>query len=194
MSTSLMELDEVCPIPLLILALIEARKFRWDKTISSKEDSGEEAIYEWFRTQWRTWYRKNWVEHLNGKKFIEGFSSDEFNIVSNEKDDTELVETIVGFLTEDGNKSENLGIILWASELGTDIDKILKFLRKIKINSKRFTWDKESIQFICLALREADKYKWIESQKACKDIGEKAVWEWFKNFWGKWKQENLKTE
>lgn len=190
-SISLQEMEEACPIPLLILALIEARQYRWQKSLQEKKDAGEDSILEWFRKNFRDWYREQWVKHLNGLQYYEGFSSEEFNITSSAKEDEALIKTMVQFLVDDGNKGENLGIILWAREFGADMNKVIKFLRKIKINSKRFIWDSDTLQFICMALQEADRYKWIESQKAGKDLGEKAIYDWFKQHWCTWKEKNV---
>jgi hypothetical protein len=186
-----MDTIDVCPIPLLLLALIEARKYRWQKSIAKNQDAGEDSICEWFRLYWRPWYRQHWVDHLKGCHYYEGFSADEFNITSTETEDRALVQTIVEHLTEEGNDGENLGIIFWANEIRTDMHKVIEFLRKIHINDKRFAWDAESLKIVCFALREADQYKWIESQKAGCDLGEAAIYEWFKLYWNEWKNKNF---
>jgi len=37
-----------------------------------------------------------------------------------------------------------------------------------------------------LAMREAEKHKWIESEKAGRDLGEAALWDWSRRYWWKW--------
>ena len=37
-------------------------------------------------------------------------------------------------------------------------------------------------EFIALQLREIDRHKWIESQKAGRDLGEDAVFDWVMNY------------
>jgi len=37
-------------------------------------------------------------------------------------------------------------------------------------------------EFISLQLREIDRHKWIESQKAGRDLGEEAVFDWVLNY------------
>ena len=37
-------------------------------------------------------------------------------------------------------------------------------------------------EFIALQLREIDRHKWIESQKAGRDLGEEAVFDWVLNY------------
>lgn len=186
------ENENICPISILFLALIEARKYRWNKGMEHCKDVGRDAIEEWFKKSFKKWYRLNWTEHLNGKKFHDGFSPEEFNIVANEND-KELIAKIIGFLSETGNISENLGIMLWARSVCADMNKVTSFLNKIKINNKRFIWDKENLSLLCEALEEADKYKWIESQKAGYDLGEETILKWFKNNWERWKTENCKN-
>lgn len=186
-----MEDIEFCPIPLLLLALLEARKYRWKKSQEQNSDAGEDSICEWFRLNWRRWYRKHWVDHLNGQCYYEGFSDEEYNLTRTTQEDSALVQTIVNHLTEDGTASENLGIICWANGIGTDMGKVIGYLRKLHINEKRFVWDNETLKIVCLALREADKFKWIESQNAGRDLGETAIFDWFKLYWPEWKRENF---
>lgn len=177
------ESDNVCPISILLLALIEARKYRWLKSLEQNKDAGDEAIEEWFKKHFKKWYRQQWIEHLTGSVYHQEFSSDEFDLISKEKEDKNLAQSIINFLIESGNNGENLGIMLWARNVCADIDKVTKFLEKIKINNKRFIWDHESLVILCKALEEADKYKWIESQKKGCDLGEKAIIEWFSGNW-----------
>lgn len=190
-TNALSELEEICPIPLLILALIEARKYRWQRSQEEQHDCGEGCIVEWFRIYWRDWYRQHWIEHLNGAHFYEGFSRDEFDVLHTAQEDKALVKTLVGFLSEQGNKGENLGIICWARDFGQDFKKVIKFLRTVDINGKRFTWDAEMLRIMCLALREADKFKWIESQRAGHDLGEAAIHDWFTTYWPTWKKQHF---
>lgn len=37
-----------------------------------------------------------------------------------------------------------------------------------------------------LAMREAEKHKWIESEKAGRDLGEAALWDWSRRYWWRW--------
>ena len=41
-------------------------------------------------------------------------------------------------------------------------------------------------QLYRLALMEADKHKWIESQKAGRDLGDAAIREWSRQYWWRW--------
>ena len=188
-------MKELCPLPLLFLAIMEARKYKWDKSLEAKRDLGNAAIAEWFKLHWKEWFNAHWVEHLQGQKFYDGFAQEEFNITTSAKDDKALVKAIVTSLTTMGNKSENLGIIGWATEFGKDMNDVMKILRKIDINSKRYVWDEETLQVLCTAMMEAEKYKWIESEKAKKDLGDAALKEWFLKFWTRWLMEKTqKTE
>lgn len=35
-------------------------------------------------------------------------------------------------------------------------------------------------------MREAEKHKWIESEKAGRDLGEAALWDWSRRYWWRW--------
>ncbi len=41
-------------------------------------------------------------------------------------------------------------------------------------------------QLFRLALQEAEKHKWIESQKAGRDLGEAALRDWSRRYWWRW--------
>ena len=40
-----------------------------------------------------------------------------------------------------------------------------------------------------LAMREAERHKWIQSEKAGRDLGEAALWEWSRRYWWRWCRE-----
>ncbi len=180
------DVDNVCPISILNLAVIEARKYRWLKSMEQNKDAGKEALADWFKNHFRFWYRMYWVEHLNGNKFHNEFSQEEFNLPEKEKEDKKLAQQIINFLLQYGNLSENLGIMFWARRYNIDIDKVKGILEKLKINNKRFIWTKERLDVICKALDEAEKYKWTESEKVGYDVGEGAIIEWFEKHWKSW--------
>ncbi|MGD0094449.1 MAG: hypothetical protein ABSE73_31460 [Planctomycetota bacterium] len=37
-----------------------------------------------------------------------------------------------------------------------------------------------------LAMEEAQRYKWIRSEEAGRDLGEAALWDWCKRYWWRW--------
>ncbi|MCY3023358.1 MAG: hypothetical protein NTW87_30635 [Planctomycetota bacterium] len=41
-------------------------------------------------------------------------------------------------------------------------------------------------QLFRLALQEAEKHKWIESEKAGRDLGEAALYDWSRRYWRYW--------
>ena len=41
-------------------------------------------------------------------------------------------------------------------------------------------------ELFSLAMREAEKHKWIESEKAGRDLGEAALWDWSRRHWWRW--------
>jgi hypothetical protein len=178
---------DICPLPLLFLAVLEARRYKWEKSKQEGKDLGNKAIAEWFKLHWKEWFNAHWVEHLQGKRFYDGFAESEFNITtSSPEGDSELTSKIVEFLQQSGNMSENLGIVLWSAEFGKDMNQVMKVLRKIDINSKRYIWDDDTLQRLCNALLEAEKHKWIESQKAQRDLGDDAIRDWFLKYWNSW--------
>jgi hypothetical protein len=38
-------------------------------------------------------------------------------------------------------------------------------------------------------MKEAEKHKWIESEKAGRDLGEAALWDWSRRYWRHWCRE-----
>ena len=190
------QMNDFCPLPLLFLAVLEARKYKWDKSYEAHHDVGDAAVTEWFHLHWKEWFNAHWVEHLQGQKFYEGFSEKEFNVTSTVKDDKLLIKTIVNALKRQGNDSENLGIIFWATQFGKDMHQVMDILRGMDINSKRYIWDGDTMAILCTALVEAEKYKWLESEKAHRDLGDDALKDWFTRFWNRWLQEHtaVKTE
>ena len=40
-----------------------------------------------------------------------------------------------------------------------------------------------------LAMREAERHKWLQSEKAGRDLGEAALWEWSRVYWWRWCRE-----
>ena len=171
---------------MFLKALREAQLYNYNKQKAAKQDLGEAPIEEWFKSYWPAWYKDRWVEHLTGKHMWKEFGEADFNLVA-DKDftsDSEIVLRIISNLNKHrDNISENLGLIVWASSAGQDMAHVLHILKRIDINDHRISCDPEKIKIFYLGLEEADKYKYIQSQKAKRDLGESMIAEWFEKYW-----------
>lgn len=171
---------------IFMLALRQAQSHKHEMQVRYSRDFGDEPMVEWFHKNWRCWYRERWVEHLTGKRNWTEFGQEDFNLVSKKGfvPDVELVARIIGNLNRHrDNASENLGIIMSAVRDGQDMNDVMAILRRLDINSKRPDCDDDGIQSFCIALQEADRYKYLESQKAGRDLGEQAIKDWFERFY-----------
>lgn len=179
--------QKVCSQPqaiaslLLFVALKEARNYKWCQSQKVGKDLGQKGVADWFKKHFSSWYRDQWVNHMYGKNFWEEFGEKEYNIAKSEsapckKLFTEIIESVSRY-------GENLGIIMWASNTGQNMSEVLQLLKMVDINNRRFEIEESQIKALSKALDEADKYKWIESQKAGRDLGEAAVVEWFRRYW-----------
>lgn len=167
---------------LFLRALRAAQKCCYD----SSKGSDKEAVSHWFRESWPSWYRDRWVEHLNGRRQWAEFPLEDFNLANADSlsADHLLATRIVEHLQRHrDNISENLGIILEAEKEKRDIKEVLKILRRLKINENRPEYDEDRVKVFYLALEEADRVKWIESQKAGRDLGEDCIAKWFEECW-----------
>lgn len=169
---------------LFLRAMREAQKHRYEKC---KSDTNSDQVVEaWFGCNWAKFYRERWIEHLTGKKKWDDFPVEDFDVINNhEKDmDHNLVVRIISCLNKhNDNISENLGIVINAVDSGYNMREVLKILKKIDMNNKRKDLDNSRIKVFYKALEEADKYKWTESQKAGKDLGESCILSWFELHW-----------
>ncbi len=95
-------------------------------------DVEETASEHWRRRFWRLWFRARWVEHVLGQKLWIEMGEENFGILRQARPHNPILVSrvadrlIVGW--------ENLGIILWASDWGLDLDEIIDILKKININ------------------------------------------------------------
>lgn len=169
---------------LLFLALREARRYKWEKSIQEGKDAGSRSVVEWFKKNWKNWYRNYLVEHICGNKFWEEFGKEEFDLIhKNIIPNSTLMNQVISSVSKYG---ENLGIIQWALDNNHNLDQVNHILKVLDINKYRAELEEEIVIQLSDALDEADRYKWIESQKYGHDMGEKAILDWFKNNWAKW--------
>lgn len=164
---------------LLFVAIREARRYKWEKSCRAGCDVGNQEVLKWFNENWANWYRDHWVLHLKGKEFWNEFGNEEYNL-ANSVPDNMLFNNIVKSVADHG---ENLGIILWARDNNQDMSQVLNILKQVNINSHRFMIEEKYLIALAKALDEADKYKWIASEKAGRDLGDQIIMEWFKTNW-----------
>lgn len=168
---------------LLFVALREARRYKWEESKRLGHDVGQDAVIEWFKKNWPSWYRNHWVAHVCGSEFWEEFGQQDFGLAHRPYPNAILLKDIIDHVS---NHGENLGIILWATDSKQDMAKVLEILRMMDINGKRAEMDEAMICLLANAMDEAEKYKWVESERAGKDLGDEAIFEWFRTHWGAW--------
>lgn len=172
---------------LFMRAMREAQSYKHAVQAAQHRDLGDQPILDWFRTKWASWYRERWLEHLCGRRQWKEFGEEDFNLVANKEfqPNIELVLRIIDNLKKHrDNISENLGMILVAAKRGDkDLEELMIVLRRLDINGKRPSYDECRVKNFFHAIEEADKYKYIESQKAGCDLGESIVIDWFENHW-----------
>jgi hypothetical protein len=183
---------------LLMKAMREAQSYKWAVQSVKHEDLGDQPILDWFQRKWAAWYRDRWVEHLCGRRKWSEFGDDDFNLVANRQfqPNLELVLRIIDNLKKHRDSvSENLGMILGAAQRGDkDLEELMVVLRRLDINGKRPSYDEFRVKNFFHAIEEADRHKYIESQKAGCDLGEGIVVEWFDKHWPEFAKTNGLSE
>jgi hypothetical protein len=81
--------------------------------------------------------RARWVEHIQGVRFWTELDRNDFGLLHNEfHDDALLVDRILDRLKAG---QENLDVIQWAMEWQIPMDRVLRILEALDINSRRLT-------------------------------------------------------
>lgn len=113
----------------------EALRFKWIESEKAGHDLGEAAIRAWVKEHWWGYLRARWLEHLQGKRFWVELDRGDFGLLQREFDgDIVLLDRILDRLKAG---RENLDIIQWAIEFSVSMDKVLKILEALDINSRR---------------------------------------------------------
>ena len=95
----------------------------------------ETASEHWRRRFWRLWFRGHWVEHILGEKYWIEMGGQNFAMLwRGQRLNPILVRRVADRLIVGW---ENLGIILWASDWGLDLNEVIAILKKININDVR---------------------------------------------------------
>lgn len=98
-------------------------------------DIVETASENWRRRFWRLWFRGHWVEHILGEKYWIEMGHENYGLLKQgQPHNVVLVQRVADRLIVGW---ENLGIILWASDWGFDLNEIIEILKKININDVR---------------------------------------------------------
>jgi hypothetical protein len=101
----------------------------WERLSYDVEETYSE---HWRRRFWRLWFRCRWVEHIRGDKYWIEMGEENFAALRKGRTiNPLLVERVADRLIVGW---ENLGIILWATDWGLDIDDVIDVLKKINVN------------------------------------------------------------
>ena len=113
----------------------EALRFKWIESEKAGRDLGEAAIRRWVQQHWWGYLRARWLEHLQGKRFWVELDRGDFGLLQREfNEDTLLLDRILDRLK---SGQENLDLILWAQNWHIPIDRVMRILEALDINSRR---------------------------------------------------------
>src|SRR5262245_21512837 len=113
----------------------EALRYKWIQSEKAGHDLGEAALREWVRHHWWGYLRARWVEHLQGIRFWVELDRGDFGLLERiVPDDQFLMDRILDRIKAGW---ENLDIIIWAQDWGLPIQRVLKSLEILDINSRR---------------------------------------------------------
>lgn len=113
----------------------EALRHKWIESERAQRDLGETAIRQWVRDHWNDYLRARWVEHIQGVRFWKELDRGDFGLLQREFwDEVLLLDRILDRLKAG---QENLDVILWAQAWHLPMDKVLRILEVLDINSRR---------------------------------------------------------
>jgi hypothetical protein len=113
----------------------EALRHKWIESERARRDLGKEAIQQWCRQYWNKYLRHRWVEHIRGVQYWTEVDRCDFGLLQRELlDEPILVDRILDRLLE---CHENLDVIEWARDWGIPMDRVLRVLEVLDINSRR---------------------------------------------------------
>ncbi len=105
-----------------------AKHLDWERLSYDVEETSSE---HWRRRFWRLWFRARWVEHVLGTKIWIEMGRDNFGKLQNHGHNPVLLSRVADRLIVGW---ENLGVIIWASEWGLDLEQVIDILKQININ------------------------------------------------------------
>lgn len=113
----------------------EIDRYKWIESEKAGCDLGEWAVRRWVKLHWCRFLRSRWLEHLQGKRFWTELDRGDFGLLQREfKDEQLLLDRILDRL-KDGQ--ENLDVIIWARQFHICVDRVLRILEALDINSRR---------------------------------------------------------
>jgi len=115
----------------------EALRFKWIESEKAGHDLGEEALRLWVKCHWWGYLRARWVEHLQGLRFWVELDRGDFGLMDRIlPDDQFLTDRILERIKIGW---ENLDIILWAQDWDIPIERVIRILEVLDINSRRLS-------------------------------------------------------
>ncbi len=109
--------------------------FKWVESEKAGYDLGEYAVQRWMREHWNGYLRARWLEHLQGKRFWIELDRGDFGLLQSQFHDQ--VDLLLPILDRLKCGQENLNIIDWANESGLPLERVIKILEALDINSRR---------------------------------------------------------
>ncbi|MBY0586824.1 hypothetical protein K2X85_06585 [bacterium] len=115
--------------------IAEALRHKWLESEKAGRDLGLEPVHQWCRQYWQTFLRHRWLEHIKGIRRWKEIDRGDFGLLNYELlDENLLVDRILDRLIVG---MENLEIILWAREWNLPMDRVIRILEALDINSRR---------------------------------------------------------
>lgn len=129
-------LDAV-PLPLSLYeeGFHEALRHKWIESQKCGRDVGTAAITDWYRRHWIPYCRQKRLEHLWGRQSWREFDEDDFGLIESLQEQNDLLLDRILDRLHFG--MENLGVILWASDWGLPMPRVLDILTGLDINCAR---------------------------------------------------------
>jgi len=112
----------------------EAQRHKWIESEKAGRDLGEWAIRCWVREHWNGFLRERWLEHLQGRTFWIELDHDDYGLLQQEFQDSELIDDILSMLKAG---QENLNVLNWALDQDLAMSEVLRILEMLDINSRR---------------------------------------------------------
>jgi len=112
----------------------EADRHKWIESEKAGRDLGETAIRCWVREHWNGFLRDRWLEHLQGRTFWIELDHDDFGLLQEAFQDSDLINDILDLLKAG---RENLDVLNWAIDNHIPMEEVLEILEALDINSRR---------------------------------------------------------
>lgn len=113
----------------------EALRYKWIESERARRDLGDQAIRQWVKKHWNGYLRARWVEHIQGTRFWKELDRGDFGLLERQFcDDAILLDRILDRLK---SGQENLDVIRWTIDWGMPMEKVVRILEVLDINSRR---------------------------------------------------------